>query len=72
MTFDLPEAHRAIQRTVREFCEAEVKPHARRWDDEERFPLETVRALGELVRRFSQYASRSRRWPEKHNPVTPV
>jgi methylmalonyl-CoA decarboxylase subunit alpha len=27
---------------------------------------------GELVRRFSQYASRSRRWPEKHNPVTPV
>jgi methylmalonyl-CoA decarboxylase subunit alpha len=26
----------------------------------------------ELVRRFSQYASRSRRWPEKHNPVTPV
>jgi methylmalonyl-CoA decarboxylase subunit alpha len=27
---------------------------------------------GELVRRFSQYASRPRRWPEKHNPVTPV
>ena len=26
----------------------------------------------ELVGRFSQYASRSRRWPEKHNPVTPV
>jgi alkylation response protein AidB-like acyl-CoA dehydrogenase len=48
MTFDLPESHRAIQRTVREFCQAEVAPHARRWDEEERFPLEVVRRLGEL------------------------
>ena len=48
MNLDLPESHLEIQRTVREFCEAEVKPHARRWDDEERFPLDTVRKLGEL------------------------
>jgi alkylation response protein AidB-like acyl-CoA dehydrogenase len=48
MTFDLPESHLDIQRTVREFCEREVKPHARRWDDEERFPVEVVRQIGEL------------------------
>jgi alkylation response protein AidB-like acyl-CoA dehydrogenase len=48
MTFDLPEAHQEIQRTVREFCEREVKPNARRWDDEERFPEEVVRSVGEL------------------------
>jgi alkylation response protein AidB-like acyl-CoA dehydrogenase len=48
MTFDLPESHQEIQRTVREFCEREVKPHARRWDDEERFPEEVVRKIGEL------------------------
>ncbi|HET7754340.1 MAG TPA: acyl-CoA dehydrogenase family protein, partial [Anaeromyxobacteraceae bacterium] len=48
MTFDLPESHEHIQRTVRDFCEREVKPHARRWDDEERFPIEVVRRIGEL------------------------
>src|SRR5689334_14207524 len=48
MDFDLTDEQREIQRTVREFCEREVKPHARRWDAEERFPMETVRALGEL------------------------
>ena len=48
MNFDLPESHLQIQRTVRELCEAEVRPHARRWDDEERFPHELVPKLGEL------------------------
>ena len=33
---------------VRDFCEAEVKPHARRWDETGQFPLEVVRKLGEL------------------------
>jgi propionyl-CoA carboxylase beta subunit len=27
---------------------------------------------GELVRRYSAYASRQRDWPSKHNPITPV
>jgi alkylation response protein AidB-like acyl-CoA dehydrogenase len=48
MDFDLPESHAEIQRTVRAFCEAEVRPHARRWDDEQRFPLDVVRKLGDL------------------------
>ena len=48
MDFSLSESHLALQRTVRDFCEAEVKPRARAWDREERFPREVVAKLGEL------------------------
>ncbi|MHB1846204.1 MAG: acyl-CoA dehydrogenase family protein [Deltaproteobacteria bacterium] len=48
MNFDLPEHTLALQRTVRDFCEAEVKPHARDWDRSGQFPREVVRKLGEL------------------------
>ncbi len=48
MNFDLPEELQEIQRTVRDFCELEVKPHARRWDEHEEFPWEVVQKLGPL------------------------
>ena len=48
MDFELPEELVQLQRTVRDFCQREVKPHARHWDEVEEFPSETVRALGEL------------------------
>jgi alkylation response protein AidB-like acyl-CoA dehydrogenase len=48
MDFELDDSHREIQRTVREFCEQEVKPHARRWDESGEFPHRTVQKLGEL------------------------
>ncbi|HUB08075.1 MAG TPA: acyl-CoA dehydrogenase family protein [Myxococcales bacterium] len=48
MDFTLPEHAAQLQRTVREFCEAEVKPRARDWDRSGRFPLETVKKLGDL------------------------
>ncbi len=48
MDFELGEAHREIQRVVRDFCEREVKPKARRWDETGEFPWEVVRQLGEL------------------------
>ncbi|HVI75194.1 MAG TPA: acyl-CoA dehydrogenase family protein [Anaeromyxobacteraceae bacterium] len=48
MDFELPEELVQLQRTVRDFCQREVKPHARRWDEAEEFPSKTVRALGEL------------------------
>ncbi|HYG69495.1 MAG TPA: acyl-CoA dehydrogenase family protein [Anaeromyxobacteraceae bacterium] len=48
MDFRLPEELGAIRDTVREFCEAEVKPFAARWDEEETFPGEVVAKLGEL------------------------
>jgi alkylation response protein AidB-like acyl-CoA dehydrogenase len=48
MDFEIPEHLREIQRSVRDFCEAEVKPHAARWDAEESFPHAVVKQLGEL------------------------
>jgi alkylation response protein AidB-like acyl-CoA dehydrogenase len=48
MDFALPEELQEIRRTVRAFCEEKVKPHARRWDDEEAFPWEVVRELGPM------------------------
>jgi len=48
MDFELDDAHLQIRQMVRDFCEAEVKPHARRWDETGEFPLATVRKLGEL------------------------
>ena len=48
MDLTLPESHRALQASLRDFCEEHVKPHARKWDHEEKFPLEVVKALGEL------------------------
>ena len=48
MDLTLPESHRALQASLRQFCEENVKPHARAWDHEERFPAQVVQALGEL------------------------
>jgi len=48
MDFELPESHRALQHSLREFCEKKVKPFAREWDHHERFPLDIVRELGHL------------------------
>ena len=48
MDFELPESHRLLRSTVREFAEREVRPRARDWDKEERFPHEIVPRLAEL------------------------
>jgi alkylation response protein AidB-like acyl-CoA dehydrogenase len=48
MDFELPESHRALQSSLRDFCEAKVRPFAREWDKDESFPLEVVRELGGL------------------------
>ncbi len=47
MDFELPEPHRLLRTSVRDFCEREVRPRAREWDEEERFPLELVPRLAE-------------------------
>jgi len=48
MDFQLPEDLVALRNTVREFCETEVKPFAREWDETEEFPTRTVEKVGEL------------------------
>ncbi|MCA2977307.1 MAG: acyl-CoA dehydrogenase family protein, partial [Myxococcaceae bacterium] len=48
MDFELPDDVKALQATVRDFCERRVKDKAREWDASEKFPLEIVRELGQL------------------------
>ena len=48
MDFSHSEHHDLLRKTVREFARAEVQPHARKWDQEERFPKELVPKLAEL------------------------
>jgi alkylation response protein AidB-like acyl-CoA dehydrogenase len=48
MDLTLPDSHRALQASLRAFCEEHVKPYARQWDHDEKFPTEVVKGLGEL------------------------
>jgi alkylation response protein AidB-like acyl-CoA dehydrogenase len=38
----------AILKTLREFCDAEIRPNVLRWDEAQEFPRELFRKLGEL------------------------
>jgi butyryl-CoA dehydrogenase len=40
--------HEDFRRTVREFAESEIAPHVARWDREHHFPVDVVRAMGDL------------------------
>ena len=42
------EEHQAFRRTVRKFCEEELAPHAREWDEAGQFPRGLFRRFGEL------------------------
>lgn len=42
------EGHQAFRRTVRSFCERELAPHAKAWDDAGAFPVELFRRFAEL------------------------
>jgi short-chain 2-methylacyl-CoA dehydrogenase len=46
--FELPEDHRLLQETVRDFARSEIAPVAEELDRTKKFPYEIVRALGEL------------------------
>ncbi len=48
MDFELAPEHIALRDMVRSFAEKEVRPHARRWDEEGVFPSDTVAKLGEI------------------------
>lgn len=44
----LSEDHRAVQDAVRDFVQAEIAPHAARWDKEHHFPAEQLKGLAAL------------------------
>ncbi|MGH8774160.1 MAG: acyl-CoA dehydrogenase family protein [Jiangellaceae bacterium] len=48
MTFELSAEHETFRAVVREFAEAEITPHAARWDREHHFPVDVVQGLGKL------------------------
>ncbi len=48
MDFDLSEDQRAFQATARQFAREEMMPFAREWDENEIFPVETLRKAAAL------------------------
>lgn len=48
MPFELSEDQRLIQKTARDFATAQLAPFAAQWDEEETFPVPTMRAAAEL------------------------
>jgi len=46
--FDLTSDQLDVQKLCREFAEAEVAPHAAKWDENSEFPLDCVKKMGEL------------------------
>jgi len=46
--YELSREHEEFRRSVREFAEAEIGPHAGRWDREHHFPVDVVRRMGSL------------------------
>jgi alkylation response protein AidB-like acyl-CoA dehydrogenase len=48
LDFSLSEEQRLLQKTVREFAETELGPHAREWDEKQEFPRQVFTKLGEM------------------------
>lgn len=48
MTFELSVEHEEFRQVVREFALDRIAPHAAQWDREHHFPVDVVRAMGEL------------------------
>ena len=48
MDFGYTPEQQHLRKTVRAFCEAEIKPHVMEWDESQTFPDQVFRKLGEL------------------------
>src|SRR6478752_2801891 len=48
MTFELSPEHEQFRRSVRDFAEAEIAPHAAQWDRDHHFPTDVVQKMGGL------------------------
>ena len=48
MDFGYTLEQQQLRKTVRAFCEAEIKPHVMEWDESQTFPDQVFRKLGEL------------------------
>ena len=48
MSFELSDDHEQFRRTVRDFAEKEIAPHAAQWDRDHHFPVDVVQKMGAL------------------------
>ena len=48
MEFGYTDEHKQLRRTIREFAEAEMKPHVMEWDEAQKFPVDVFRKLGKM------------------------
>lgn len=48
MSYELSREHEEFRRTVRDFAEAEIAPHAAQWDRDHHFPVDVVAKMGAL------------------------
>lgn len=48
MDFSLTDEQKMLKETVARFVEKEITPHAEAWDEDEAFPAEVFRAMGDL------------------------
>jgi len=46
--FELSPEHETFRKSVREFAESEIAPHAAQWDKDHHFPTDVVQQMGEL------------------------
>ncbi|KQW45253.1 acyl-CoA dehydrogenase [Nocardioides sp. Root1257] len=47
-SYELSREHEEFRRSVRDFAEAEIAPHAAQWDREHHFPVDVVQKMGAL------------------------
>src|ERR1700684_600091 len=48
MDFGFTSEQQQLRKTIREFCEAEIKPHVMEWDESQEFPLDVFKRLGKM------------------------
>ncbi len=48
MSFELSTEHEEFRRSVRDFAEKEIAPHAAQWDRDHHFPTDVVHRMGDL------------------------
>ena len=48
MEFDYTPEQEHLRKSVRQFSEAEIKPHVLEWDESQTFPSEVIKSLGKL------------------------
>ena len=48
MDFGFTEDQHRLRKTIREFTEAEIRPHVMEWDESQKFPLDVFKKLGDM------------------------